>query len=123
MAKRIGFIGNKVINSAERAKIEYIGTGLALLGHTLIFVPTKGATAAIMKGVGRAYGKSVELAAHIIEHSETTFIYGNPRLLGAIKQVYPDLETRNDVIIIQDLDTFVEGIQQVLRDKDLKLPN
>lgn len=122
MAK-IGFIGKRVVNNQEKEVLKYIGACLAKLGHTYVSVPTKGAEYAIRRGVGGEDGKNIAVDSNTIEASDYTFIYADPPLLKRLIAKYPDLETREDIVILPNLEVWVKGAQEVMRARKITSTN
>lgn len=122
---RIGFIGKPEITPEEASIIQYIGRGIALLGHTTVIVPAKGASDSIRKGIKEEGGKLDEIKTGIIEKADHTIVYANNHLLERIRKRYPDIDLRKDVVIIfeDEINDFLAATKEVLREHGLEIPS
>ena len=109
----IGFIGKGTVNPKEAGLLWYIGRCIAIIGHTVILVPAKGAADSLREGVKVEGGSLKELTTGVIEEADHTLIYPDAPLLARLKKKYDDIETRDDVLIIQEnqLDEWHDAVQ------------
>lgn len=122
--KRIGFIGRNDINDTEAATLRQIGRAIARLGHTLVTVPTEGATARLREGVVDEEGVMVDLQTGVLEASDHTLLYPNPRLLARLREKYPALENEYKVTILQpnQLSLFWQSMVQIMQEMGMDIP-
>jgi len=123
---RIGFIGKATITEEEAVSLNFIGRCIARLGHILVTTGSKGAATQLKEGVEFEKG-SIELltSGGVIERANHTLIYPSPQLLQNLKTKYPDIETRTDVVIIEQdqLSEWVEAVVTICMDKQVPLPD
>ena len=114
--KVVGFIGRGTVNHYEAASLRYIGQCIARLGHTLLIVPAKGAASALREGVEAQEGEVRTLEAGVLDVADRTLLYPDTLLLARLKTAYPDLEQRENVVIIEDtqLDQWVDAMKEIL---------
>jgi hypothetical protein len=120
----IGIIGKRVINSRERAALRYIGRCAARLGHTLAFVPAKGVADAVREGAELEGGELLPLERDVIGVANHTHVYPDKRLLSRLLAVYPNLESMTNVLVIREdqLDEWVDAVNQTMKDRGVPLP-
>lgn len=123
-SKLIGFIGKGDITDYEAACLTYIGKCIARLGHTLLSVPAKGSETALRVGVEAQGGAVRSIAAGVLDAAERTLLYPDPQLTERLKQAYPDIEDRDDVVFIHEgqLDEWVDAMKQILDEYGINRP-
>lgn len=122
--KVIGFIGKPEVTDYEAAVLTYIGKCLGQLGHSLLIVPAKGATAAIKEGV-EAQGASVsEITAGVIPMADRTLVFPDKALTERLAAAYPDIGERENVVFINpsQLDEWLDAMKAILKDYGIPLP-
>lgn len=122
--KSVGFIGRGTISDYEAICLTYIGKCIALLGHTLIVVPAKGAATALREGVEAQGGEVRTLEAGVLEVSDRVLLYPDPQLTQRLRAVYPDIDERESVVFIRDnqLDEWVDAMKAILDDYGIERP-
>lgn len=118
---RIGAIGKGTLTEYETAIFWHIGKAIAKLGHTLVIVPAPGVATALRKGVEVEEGLLDILREGVVEQSDQTLLFPDPKLLLKLKTKYPDIETRDNVLIITEdqLDQFYGAIRTILEEKGI----
>lgn len=122
--KRIGVLGKAVLNDHEKHQITRLGRCLAVLGHTTQVVPAKGVADKVREGVEAQGGRIELLESGVIDVSDHTFVYADPRLLGRLRTHYPDLEDNDKVTVIRadQLDEWIAAVETVMQEKGLTPP-
>ena len=122
--KVIGFIGKPEITDYEAAVLEYIGKCLGKLGHSLLIVPARGATAAIEKGVESQGAGVSKITAGVIPMADRTLVYPDKALTERLAAAYPDIGERENVVFINpsQLDEWLEAMKAILKDYGIPLP-
>lgn len=119
--RNIGFIGKGTLTEQEEASLHFIGRCIAALGHTLVIVPAQGTASAVRGGVESEGGVVHTIAAGVLHVADQTLLYPDTPLLEKLAQAFPDLETRPNVKIIEDLDGWVEAMKQLLSEYNITL--
>jgi hypothetical protein len=94
------------------------------MGHTTVIAKAGGATAALREGVKLEGGKLDELQSGVIEASDHIWIYPDTPLLTRLTIAYPDLATRENVLIIKhdQLDEWYDAVRNITLEKLGSLP-
>ena len=123
--RRIGFIGKSNINPKEAGLLWDIGRCIAIIGHTVILAPAKGATVALREGIKVEGGSLEEVKSNIIEQADHTLIYPDTQLLERLREKYDDIEARDNVLIIHEnqLDEWHAAVQYRLLELGHQLPD
>lgn len=120
---RIGFIGKGKLTPKETGIIWYIGRCIARLGHTVVLVDAGAGATALREGMEVEGGRLDKVTEKVIESSNHTLIYPDKPLLERLKKAYEDIETRDDVVIISNIDGWYDAVKQVLTDKGITHPD
>ena len=122
--KRIGFIGRRDISAREAEILVLIGKSLARLGHTLVTIPTEGATARVREGVEAEKGELLDIPSGVLESSDHTLLYPDPHLLQRLRDKYPALETEHKVTVLQphQLETFWSSMRVIMGEQGVPIP-
>jgi hypothetical protein len=122
--QRIGFVGRSEVSKAEAQTLRLIGRSIAALGHTLISVPSEGATAFVREGVEVEKGQIIDLQSGVLETADHTLLYPSPKLLLRLKERYPDIETDRRVTILRphQLELFWKAIQTIMAEQSIDIP-
>lgn len=122
--KHIGFIGRRDITDREGKILILIGKALARLGHTLVTVPTEGATARVREGVETEKGGLLDLQSGVLEQSDHTLLYPDPQLLSRLTDKYPDMQTQYKVTILRpdQLESFWWAMRQIMAEQQVPIP-
>lgn len=117
--KTIGFIGKTTITPEDREALKEIGRLVALIGHQTVMVNGKGTIAAVKEGFELEGGTPQLIDKGVIEAADHTMVFGDTRLIGRLRQAYPDIDDRKDVTIIktEELQTWLEAVESVYQDK------
>lgn len=122
--RRIGFIGKLSVTAEEATLLRYIGRCIARLGHTLVIVPTNGTQTWVREGVEVEQGSVETLESGVIDSADRTLLYADPSLYEQAKNLYPDLDTKENVAIIwqDEVVDWYHTMKAILRDKGIPAP-
>lgn len=122
--RRIGIIGKTVLNDAEKQKLYRFGQCIAILGHTTQLIPAKGTADQVSEGVKAQGGEINVLEVGVIDASDHTFVYPDPRLLSRLRHSYPNLDTDKNVTVIREdqLDRWLVGTITIINELGLTPP-
>ena len=118
--KTIGFIGKTTITPQDREALVGIGKLIQLMGHPTVMVKGKGTTEAVQTGIEAESGTPTLIDSGVIENADHTFVYADVRLVGRLRQKYPDILNRKDVTVLQGPDELAEwlaAVEQVYSEK------
>ncbi|HSE44574.1 MAG TPA: hypothetical protein VLA89_04520 [Gemmatimonadales bacterium] len=120
----IGIIGKSTVNDHEAATLRFIGQAIARLGHKLALIPAKGTADKVREGFEVEGGEIVALEADVIGAADHTLVYPDTRLLNRLRAVYPDIEARDDVLVIREdqLEEWKQAVIQTLDEKGVETP-
>lgn len=123
-SRLIGFVGKGTVTDYEAASLRFIGQSIALLGHTLILVPSKGAADQIREGFELQGGMVRTLEAGVLDVADRTLLYPDPPLLRRLKTAYPDLDNMKNAVIIHEdqIDLWVDAMKEILDDYSIPRP-
>lgn len=121
---RIGIIGRPVLNADEKRALRYLGRCVALLGHSLVFIPTKGTADQLREGVEAEGGVTHVLESDVIGNADHTLIYPDKRLLTRLLATYPNLNENENVTIIEEtnLNIWIAAVTQLLTERGITPP-
>lgn len=124
--KRIGFICKEgPLQPDEGGTLYYLGRCIARLGHTLVTTEAENeGTNLLRKGMKVEDGILESVQRGVIEASDHTWIYADTHLLERVRSRHPDLDTREDVLIVypEQLVEWAEAVRQVMYERGVIRP-
>ena len=120
----IGIIGKSTVTTEEAETLRFIGRAIARLGHKLALIPTKGVADKVREGFETEGGETVVLESDVIGNADHTLIYPDTRLLNRLLATYPDLQAKDNVLVIEEhqLEEWKQAVTQTLDEKGVEVP-